>query len=330
MPQDYYDLLGVAPSADEETVRAALRAELRRWHPRQNHSRLEVRQEAERHVRLLAQAQGVLTDRARRAAYDRARVQSSTPVTPPPRTQPAAGSGAAGQSATATSGGGTGNGGTTTTSQSYQYSSKARTATTSAGASPTRRRRPGMRVLLGLTVLGVAGAALLGLPRSWLSILGQFPTGGASPSPSPSSGTTRPPASVGLVDVSRVSGDARAAAVARALDDYLAGVNQRDWRRAASAWSPDVVDPADRGDVAQFARDHRSSRHSAVALRSVSTPSGSASTVRAEATFRSTQDARDGPSGQTCTDWTVHYTLSPAPGGRYQIRADDRSSRPCG
>lgn len=67
---DYYDVLGVAPDADPEVVRAAYRALAKKYHP---DSRLEGKAEAEKKLREVNQAYEVLSSPVDREKYDRQR-----------------------------------------------------------------------------------------------------------------------------------------------------------------------------------------------------------------------------------------------------------------
>jgi len=65
---DYYFVLGVPPDATETELHAAWRRQLKYWHPdRGNHP------DALEHAKLINLAHDVLTDRTKRAAYDRQR-----------------------------------------------------------------------------------------------------------------------------------------------------------------------------------------------------------------------------------------------------------------
>lgn len=72
--RDYYGLLGVAPAATDDDLRHAYRRLAKLWHPdRYVRAPDELRQRAERRMRLLTEAYGVVGDPVRRAAYDRER-----------------------------------------------------------------------------------------------------------------------------------------------------------------------------------------------------------------------------------------------------------------
>ena len=68
---DYYALLNLSPSASEDELKKALHREMRQWTNRTNAPQIERRQEAERRVKLLEQAEATLLDGPRRAQYDR-------------------------------------------------------------------------------------------------------------------------------------------------------------------------------------------------------------------------------------------------------------------
>lgn len=99
MSPTHYSVLEIEQSASDEQVRAAVRQQRRRWMQLQGHPKLETRQEAELRVREVSEAEAVLTDPARRQAYDltlrpvpQPVVQlppSSRPPTPEPWSPPA-------------------------------------------------------------------------------------------------------------------------------------------------------------------------------------------------------------------------------------------------
>lgn len=68
---DYYKVLGLKETASADDVRRAFRSLARRWHPDiVAQEPTEVRQDAERQFRLIAEANEVLSDPERRRAYD--------------------------------------------------------------------------------------------------------------------------------------------------------------------------------------------------------------------------------------------------------------------
>lgn len=70
---DFYQLLDLAPDADEDAVRRAVLDQRRTWVRRQNAPTVERQRQAEDQVRLIAAAEETLLDPAKRAAYDRSR-----------------------------------------------------------------------------------------------------------------------------------------------------------------------------------------------------------------------------------------------------------------
>ncbi|WP_183959939.1 DnaJ C-terminal domain-containing protein [Chiayiivirga flava] len=80
--KDYYDILGVAPTADEKAIKAAYRRLARKYHP-------DVSKEAgaEEKFKSINEANEVLGDAKKRAAYDRVRAGGYRPgdeFQPPP------------------------------------------------------------------------------------------------------------------------------------------------------------------------------------------------------------------------------------------------------
>lgn len=70
MARDYYEILGVLPSAEDIVIRAAYKALAQRYHPDKWQG---DPQEASRRMAELNEAYGVLSDPARRTQYDRTR-----------------------------------------------------------------------------------------------------------------------------------------------------------------------------------------------------------------------------------------------------------------
>jgi len=86
MASDYYDILGVPPKADAGEIKKAYRLLALKWHPDRNPG--DVR--AKELFLQLGEAYKVLSDPARRAAYDwlRSQEQSGAEVRPGDRRQP--------------------------------------------------------------------------------------------------------------------------------------------------------------------------------------------------------------------------------------------------
>jgi Flp pilus assembly protein TadD len=68
---NYYKMLELQPTAKEDEIKKAINKELRNWSKRTNDPRLERRQEAERQVKDLGDAEAILLEPAKRAEYDK-------------------------------------------------------------------------------------------------------------------------------------------------------------------------------------------------------------------------------------------------------------------
>jgi uncharacterized RDD family membrane protein YckC len=98
--------------------------------------------------------------------------------------------------------------------------------------------------------------------------------------------------------------NADAEPIADLLDNYFTAINDKDYGSYRATQAADV-----RADLteSQFTRGYASTTDSdATLVDIVDTPDGGEG---AELTFTSEQDAADGPDGQTCTDWTLTYTM---------------------
>jgi tetratricopeptide (TPR) repeat protein len=69
--ENYYRILNVSPSTSPADIRKAIIKELRLWSNRTNAPQIERRQEAERMVQTLEEAERILLDPAKKADYDR-------------------------------------------------------------------------------------------------------------------------------------------------------------------------------------------------------------------------------------------------------------------
>jgi DnaJ-class molecular chaperone len=69
MPDNYYDVLRIAPTANEATVRDAIKQKHTQYRRRTGHPDQDIRQDAERKMRSLNEAEKVLLDAAARSAY---------------------------------------------------------------------------------------------------------------------------------------------------------------------------------------------------------------------------------------------------------------------
>jgi curved DNA-binding protein CbpA len=67
---NYYEILGLPPTVDVDAIEKKVKEELRIWRKRQGSPDLSKRQEAELRMQHLTTAREVLSDPAKRAAYD--------------------------------------------------------------------------------------------------------------------------------------------------------------------------------------------------------------------------------------------------------------------
>jgi tetratricopeptide (TPR) repeat protein len=68
---NYYSALNLPPTASEHQIKDALNRELRMWSNRTNAPQMQRRQEAERKVKQLEEAEAILLDSSRKAEYDK-------------------------------------------------------------------------------------------------------------------------------------------------------------------------------------------------------------------------------------------------------------------
>lgn len=72
MSKDYYNILGVDKKASDEEIKKAFRKQSLKWHPDKHVNDSEAqRKEAEEKFKEIAEAYGVLSDKEKRAKYDR-------------------------------------------------------------------------------------------------------------------------------------------------------------------------------------------------------------------------------------------------------------------
>lgn len=64
----YYAILGISRNADEESIKKAYKKMALRWHPDKN---LENKEQAEAHFKQISEAYEVLSDKSKRAIYDK-------------------------------------------------------------------------------------------------------------------------------------------------------------------------------------------------------------------------------------------------------------------
>jgi hypothetical protein len=210
----------------------------------------------------------------------------------------------------------------------------------SGGGRPPRagRRRWGVTlaglaasvVLIGFgggigAMLGSSGAAPISTARTATTAAAE-PTDGETAEPTMAGSPLS-----GLVDTAPSVRDDRAAAVAAMFDTYFAAINAKDFETVASVLDPaGAVDTGNATQMTALAQGLSTVTDSNVVLRAVTGPSAF---PQATVTFRSHQGAGHGPPGrtaETCTDWSILYTLSYQESAGYRIfRSDDASHTSC-
>jgi len=132
-----------------------------------------------------------------------------------------------------------------------------------------------------------------------------------SPAAPPSS--TAPPSPPGqvtiggtTVDISAVSTNQDATAVATTLAAYFGGINHRSYQDAWDTFSSG--EQASNGSYSSWAQGESTTRDSQVTVQSIQDDGGG--NLEADVDFRSQQDGQYGPvPGETCTNWTLDYHL---------------------
>ena len=134
--------------------------------------------------------------------------------------------------------------------------------------------------------------------------------------------TTTPPR---LADVAVAPGVTHPATadVARVLDTFVSGINDRRYSDAFAVFAPDNP-TAKKGLAAWVAAETSTQIHDA---RIVAVNEGAAGSVNAEMTFTSAQDAALGWGGQSCSRWDLVYDLV-GPGPDWKIHLVDTRGDP--
>lgn len=147
----------------------------------------------------------------------------------------------------------------------------------------------------------------------------------ASPSSSSSVGVVQ-------IDPSIVS-DPRAQQVAAMFDNYFSGISAKDYAAVLALYDPNgVLNPNDPKQVQSFEQAETTSSASNVTLSALDPSSGTGPVTTAQVTFQSNQDAGYGPSdnpNETCTLWTLTYTLTYTSEGRYLINQSTGTDTGC-
>ncbi len=114
--------------------------------------------------------------------------------------------------------------------------------------------------------------------------------------------------------------------VARVLDAYVSGINDRRYSDAFALFSPD--NPTARKGLDAWVTAESTTQIRAARLLSVRDSAGGS--VTAEMTFTSTQDAEYGFDGQTCSQWDLVYDLAgPGPDWRIHLASTRADPKPC-
>jgi hypothetical protein len=137
--------------------------------------------------------------------------------------------------------------------------------------------------------------------------------------------------SSGLVGIDPSVTDPRAPGVAAVLDTYFNGINDKDYDAVAGVLDPEgVIDPGNPSHMDALAEGTRSTHDSDIVLNSLT--GARADRLKAGVDFRSEQASGDGPlraPEETCTRWSLVYTITVRSDGAYLIRGGKGSSVPC-
>jgi hypothetical protein len=195
---------------------------------------------------------------------------------------------------------------------------------------PRRRLVPALLIVVLIAALALAG--VLAGPRLLRSAEERPATPATSrPTISPSTAPVTENATIDLVTVDPAVTDPRAPGIAAMFETYFTGINEKEYAAAAGVFDPDgAIDPADPEQMAAFSDGTATTEDSDVVLLGVTDLADGR--ISADVTFRSEQEAGDGPAerpGETCTRWTVRYTLTTTPDDGYRIFRGKGTSRPC-
>ena len=158
-----------------------------------------------------------------------------------------------------------------------------------------------------------------------------------TPSPSPTSSSTPTPTptptAVGVVQIdSSLVGDSRAVQVATLFDTYFSDITAKNFDAVFQLYDPsgdiNTNDPQQRD---AFVKADQTSRDDDGTLTALS-PAGPGPATTADVTFRSQQAAGYGPGNnpdQTCTMWSLTYTLTYTSDGKYLIKSASGTPAAC-
>lgn len=182
----------------------------------------------------------------------------------------------------------------------------------------------------GWLVGGVAAAlvVVVGLVATFVLLGRTGPPGPVAPTTTPAAVTTPAPPpttapATGAVAIAPGVAHPATADVARVLDAYVTGINERRYSDAFALLTPD--NPTAKKGIQSWIDAESTTQIRDARLRSVA--DGPAGAVNAEMTFTSTQTAELGPDGQTCSQWDLVYAMV-GPGPDWHIRLVSTRSDP--
>jgi hypothetical protein len=208
---------------------------------------------------------------------------------------------------------------------------------------PPPERRPKVALAAAATV-AVVSVLAVGTYLVVSNGRGSSPSAGGSPSatlaettaesPIPTDSTTAPEpspseTSTGIVTILPTVVDSRATDVAAMLNTYFSAINSQDYQTAASVFDPSgPINPNSPAEVAAMAKGLATTTDSEVVLRQVADATDG--TVTAVVTFHSSQAPGYGPKGheqETCTQWSIIYSLRQTATGYLILRTKGTPSR---
>ena len=190
-----------------------------------------------------------------------------------------------------------------------------------------RRRRNGWLIggVAAALVVVVGAVTTLVLLNRAQPVGPVVPTPTFTATPAPPATTTATPVPSAVAVAPGVTHPATAD-VARVLDAYVSGINDRRYSDAFALFSPD--NPTARKGLDAWVTAESTTQIRAARLLSVR--DGTGGSVTAEMTFTSTQDAEYGFDGQTCSQWDLVYDLAgPGPDWRIHLASTRADPKPC-
>ncbi len=185
------------------------------------------------------------------------------------------------------------------------------------GTNPHRRRAGLVIALAALVLATVAGAGIYLAQRDRDAASGassSLAAPAAAPTPGQATELATPTPQLGS-EAASPSPDVtdQGASVAAFYGDYFSAINNGDYDTLWRMLSPRLRGPS----PAALAKGFASTQDSNIEVVSI-TPK-SKGRVLAHVTFTSTQDAADGPDGDTCDNWDLDHLLAPS-GDSWQIQ----------